>query len=88
MYFCLGNWNNESLINIVGRKVKCLVITRLNGNIDVFNSYEDLYNLKPVTLLGHNSSIADIGLSDDQKKLISSGKSDGMIIEWSLKVAG
>ena len=52
-----------SLVNIVGRKIKCLVVARLNGKIDLFNNYEDLSNLKPVTLLGHNSSIADIGLS-------------------------
>jgi hypothetical protein len=55
-------------------------VARLNGMIDIFNSYEDLSNLKPVALLGHNSSIADIGFSEDQKKLISSGRNDGMII--------
>lgn len=68
--------------------MKCLVVTRINGNIDIFNNYEDLSNFKPVTLLGHNSWIADISITADQKKLISCGKHDGMIVEWNLRVAG
>jgi hypothetical protein len=76
------------LVSIVGRKVKCLVITRIDGNIDIFNNYEDLSNFKPMTLIAHNSWIADICITQDKKKLISSGKHDGMIIEWNLRVAG
>ena len=87
IHFWVGGMH-ESLVNVMGRRVKCLVVTRINGNIDIFNNFKDLSNCKPMTLMGHNSWIADICMTHDQKKLLSCGKHDGMIIEWNLRVSG
>ncbi len=85
-YFYFGTSVKESLVCIVGRKIKSLIASRLNGNIDLWSCYEELMDKNSMTLKAHTSIIADISLTDDQRVLFTSGSSDGMIVEWRVKL--
>ena len=71
---------------IVGRRVKCMA-TADQHRLLLFPNYEAMANGTPTTLDAHLSQIADIDINHTHNLIVSSGKEDGLIVEWKVKLA-
>lgn len=70
---------------IVGHHAKALVAARRDGKMHIWSNFNELQNHTPLVLDVHIAPISDVIATEDQKQLISSGSSDGLIIEWRIR---
>ena len=68
----------------MGAESKAFIMSKLDGNIDVWKNKYNLQSGNKISLNGHSSLCSTLSISADQTKIYSTGSKDGMIIEWSL----
>ena len=69
---------------MIGKKIKGLIGSRLDGGIDIWSGYDELLNKNGITLHGHTSTVGDLALSSDQRYILSGGSKDKMLMQWRL----